>query len=166
MSITREELKEFAGFSSLKDVRTLNEMVLDLLTDAQIKQIEDFFEKSLSLKPKPRQKKKEVKREEPKQKTQREQMRPDHMDMDEPVKKDEQVATEKDVGDDVVDEDIFKPEDDAMIDDLDEFEFDTDTLKNTKEDVTEEKVEHKRTLSQEEIDAMERDFTKRQAQRD
>lgn len=58
MSITMDELKDFAGNSALKDVRTLNELIIDLLTPQQIAQIDAYFEKSLSLKPKPPQNKK------------------------------------------------------------------------------------------------------------
>jgi len=117
MSIARDELKEFAENSALKDVRTLNLLVIDMLSTEQLKQIENYFEKSLSLKTKPAPKKKEP---EPKRNEQpKKRLTPEPRTLVRQPKRDD------------IDEDVFKANEDESdeeddLDDLDEFEFDSD----------------------------------------
>lgn len=139
--LSREELKKYMGNAKIKDLRTLSQLLIDMLSDKQVQVLNEFFTKKISFSGLVPKKKVPQTR------------------VSEPIEKFQDPLIKK-----ILEEDeSLKVEDDdeGVNEDLADYEIDTDLLQQEQPQETTPEKEHEKPMSKEELDEIEKEVRKR-----
>ena len=155
--LSKEELMTYMGNAPVKDLRTISSLLIDMLSDKQVQVLNEFFTKKISFSGGLVQKKKvpQIRVKEPIVEAQETGIEPEDEIEREVLKTQREQLPEKD---ELTEEELY---DEGVNENLVDYEIDTDLLQQEQQQETTPEQEHKRPLTKEEFEEMEKEFEER-----